>query len=244
METDLLSSPTLDFSGARTNIPSPFLRRRPDPISPEMTKGATVKAERAKKGLRGSSSSAGTQAGRIQGDWLPPRTTTSRLHELEGQGLLAAGSWRLPKAGEDEPLPRGDEPILLVTHLERGFSLPPHPFFRAFLDFYGAQLHHLPPNVISYLAAFVSLCENFLGCHPHWGLFNDLFTCRMMTVKKATRLGERTSVAQLCEGLGIQLRGKGSFPQMTFPDSVKGWQDSWFYCQDVPVGEGQSGLPP
>lgn len=56
--------------------------------------------------------------------------------------------------------------------------------------------------------------------------------------------GGRTNVLQLYGGLGLQLRGKNSFPEMSFPDSVKDWQDSSFYCQDVRVGEGQSGLPP
>ena len=68
--------------------------------------------------------------------------------------------------------------VLLATHVDRGFSLPPHPFFRGFLNFFGAQLHHFTPNTIVYLAAFVSLCENFLGCRPHWGLFKHIFTCR------------------------------------------------------------------
>lgn len=139
---------------------------------------------------------------------------------------------------------RGDERVLLVTHLERGFSLPPHPFFHAFLDFFGAQLHHLPPNAVVYLAAFISLCENFLGCPAHWGLYKHLFTCRVMTVKRSTQSGKKMNVAQLCGGLGIQLRGKVCFSHMTFLDSVKGWQESWFYCQDIPVGEGQSGLSP
>ena len=80
----------------------------------------------------------------------------------------------------------------LATHVDRGFSLPPHLFFRGFLNFFGAQLHHFTPNFIAYLSAFVSLCENFLGCRPHWGLFKHIFTCRSQTVKKASPNDERT----------------------------------------------------
>ena len=49
---------------------------------------------------------------------------------------------------------------VLATHVDRGISLPPHPFFRGFLNFFGAQLHHFSLNTITYLAAFVSMCEN------------------------------------------------------------------------------------
>ncbi|KAE8818249.1 hypothetical protein D1007_04127 [Hordeum vulgare] len=65
-----------------------------------------------------------------------------------------------------------------------------------------------------------------------------------MMVKKSSWSGEKTNVVQLYGGLGIQLRGKSNFPQMSFLDSVKGWQDSWFYYQDVSVGDGHTGLPP
>ena len=71
--------------------------------------------------------------------------------------------------GETEPHPREGECVLLATHVDRGFSLPPHPFFQGFLNFFGAQLHHFNPNSIVYLAAYVSMCESFLGSRPHWG---------------------------------------------------------------------------
>ena len=117
--------------------------------------------------------------------------------------------------------------------------MPPHPFFRDFLNYFGAQLHHLPLNTIAYLAAFVSMCENFLGCQPHWELFKHIFTCRSQSVKKASLDGERTHVTQLCGGLGIQMRGRSAFPTMTFPDSVR-----WFYCNDIPcTGSSTSLLP-
>ena len=65
------------------------------------------------------------------------------------------------------PQPQPGECVLLATHVDHGFSLPPHPFFRGFLNFFGAQLHHFSPNTITYLAAFVSMCKNFLGCRAH-----------------------------------------------------------------------------
>ena len=31
---------------------------------------------------------------------------------------------------------------------------------------------------------------------------------------------------------------------MTFPDSVRGWQSTWFYCKDVASPNMSTGLPP
>ena len=31
---------------------------------------------------------------------------------------------------------------------------------------------------------------------------------------------------------------------MTLPESVRGWQSTWFYCQDVPTLAQSTGLPP
>ena len=87
------------------------------------------------------------------------------MEDLAEGGFLAHGSWRL-SGNETERQPQEGECILFATHIDRGFSLP-HPFFRGFLNFFGAQLHHFSPNTITYLVAFVSMCENFLGCRPH-----------------------------------------------------------------------------
>ena len=65
-----------------------------------------------------------------------------------------------------------------------------------------------------------------------------------MVVKKESLTGEKTNVTQLCGGMGIQVRGGRSFPKMSFPNCVKRWQGTWFYCRDVPSTQNQLGLPP
>ena len=120
---------------------------------------------------------------------------------MANEGLIPHGAARLP-GKEWQPQPEEGECVLLATHVDRGFSLPPSIFFRAFLNFFGAQLHHFTPNSIAYLAAFVSMCESFLGCRPHWGLFKHIFTCRSQTVKKASPGDEKTRVVQMCGGSG------------------------------------------
>ena len=122
---------------------------------------------------------------------MPSVLRQEDLDDMVEGGVIPHEAAHLP-GGEIEPQPRDGECVLLATHIDRGFSLPPHPFFRSFLNFFGAQLHHFTPNSIMYLAAFVSLCESFLGCRPHWGLFKHIFTYRSQSVKKAKSSDERT----------------------------------------------------
>ena len=87
------------------------------------------------------------------------------------------------------------------------------------------------------------MCENFLGCRPHWGLFKHIFTIRSQSVKKAKTSDSKTHVIQMCGGLGMQKRHRSSFPAMTLPESVRGWQSTWFYCQDTAAPGQSTGLP-
>jgi hypothetical protein len=90
----------------------------------------------------------------------------------------------------------------------------------------------------------VSFCECFLGCPPHWGLFKHIFTIRSQSVKKANPDDNKTNVIQLCGGLGIQRRTGSSFPSLSFLESVRGWQSTWFYCKDAAALNMSTGLPP
>ena len=121
-----------------------------------MVKDKTAVLERAKKATgaakgkkpsRGSSSRSGLPPGWIQGDWIRSSIRQEDLTELDESRLIAAGAARLPK-GEMGPQPRPGECVLLATHVDRGFSLPPHPFFREFLNFFGAQLHDTSPTYL------------------------------------------------------------------------------------------------
>ena len=40
------------------------------------------------------------------------------------------------------------------------------------------------------------------------------------------------------------MRNKSTFPAMILPDSVRGWQSTWFYCKDQPTPGQSTGLPP
>lgn len=129
-----------------------------------MSSGQIRKLELLK--AAGTSSTA-LPPGWRDGDWVAWTVSREMLKKHADEGLLPKQGWRVPDAGEIEPHPRPSERVLLTTHLDHGFSLPPHPFCKAFLNFHCAQLHHLPSNAIAHLSCFVLLCENFLGTEPH-----------------------------------------------------------------------------
>ena len=99
-----------------------------------MTKGQTSKMEARKK--KGKAAAAQRRqrplpAGWIQGDFLPSTVTEGDLLELVEHGQLVHKSWRLPADDEIEPAPREGERVLLLSHVHRGFSLPP-PFLQGY----------------------------------------------------------------------------------------------------------------
>ena len=109
----------------------------------ERAKKATAmgKAKGRASSQGGSSSRSRLPQGWVQGDWIRSTITETDLNDLANEGLIPHGAARLP----------GTECVLLATHVDRGFSLPPSVFFRGFLNFFGAQLHHFNPNSIALL---------------------------------------------------------------------------------------------
>jgi len=108
-----------------------------------------------------------------------------------------------------------------------------------FLAFTGAQLHHIVPNSVTLLASFVALSEGFLGIDPHWNLFCYIYTLKPQKVKKS---GE-AEINHLCGGMFLSKRQGVQYFQASLPDSVKNWQNSWFYCK-VDTAPGARTLPP
>ena len=79
---------------------------------------------------------------------------------------------RLAPVKELTPEPREGERVVFRSHFLRGIGLPASAFFCCFLEFYQLQPHHLTPNTVVLLSAFVTLCEGFLGVLPTlelWG---------------------------------------------------------------------------
>jgi hypothetical protein len=62
---------------------------------------------------------------------------------------------------------------------ERGLGVPSHQFLCSLLEFFGLKLHHLTPSGILHMAAFVTLCEAYMGIEPHLNLWNYFFCTRL-----------------------------------------------------------------
>jgi hypothetical protein len=70
--------------------------------------------------------------------------------------------WILPSDEETPSLPDGYVVSFMHFH-ERGLMTPTHQFLRELLHYHKIELQHLNPNGIQHTAAFVSLCEGFMG---------------------------------------------------------------------------------
>src|SRR3954470_17637749 len=130
----------------------------------------------------------------------------------------------------DEPLPRGVERVLLLSHVDRGFCLTPHPFLLDLLPFTGSQLHHLVPNTITLLSIFFALCEGFIGIDPHWNLFRTIYSIKPQKIKKSGE-GGGAEMNHLCGGLFLAKRQGCQYFSSNLNESVMNWQNSWFYCK-------------
>ncbi|KAE8816174.1 hypothetical protein D1007_06292 [Hordeum vulgare] len=88
---------------------------------------------------------------------------------------------RVPGA-EAAPTPEKGEVVVFEEHFYHGFGLPASDFFARFLTIFGLQPHHLAPNAILQLAAFVVLCEGFMGIEPRLDIWRKFFFFKQQSV--------------------------------------------------------------
>ncbi|KAE8799638.1 hypothetical protein D1007_25020 [Hordeum vulgare] len=115
--------------------------------------------------MAGGSSSKKTSS---QGAWLGSEICEGHIEVLRHGRLLPPASQvlvRIPGT-EAAPTPVVGEIVIFDEHFYRGFGLPASPFFSEWLHFFGLKPHHLVPNAMFQLSAFVVLCEDFLGSSP------------------------------------------------------------------------------
>ena len=125
---------------------------------------------------------------------------------------------RLAPAKEITPEPLEGERVVFRSHFLCGIGLPVSAFFRSWLDFYQLQPHHLPPNTVVLLSAFVTLCEGYLGVLPTLELWGDFYQ---------SKLGTRMQGMPAQSGAFIAMRRPAAdnpFPVITLIQSVKLWQ--------------------
>jgi hypothetical protein len=66
--------------------------------------------------------------------------------------------------------------VSFMAFYERGFSMPSHQFRCSLLQHYRMKLHNMTPSGILHIAAFVTLCEAYMGVDPHFDLWNYFFS--------------------------------------------------------------------
>ena len=168
--------------------------------------------------------------------WERSSFGTSRAEGLVKKGLLCnrteRDQWRFPEA-EEAPAPPNGYVISFAHFHERGFATPPSLFFRGLLHHYGLELQHLNPNGIQHIAAFVALCEGFLGIEPNFSLWKYFFTVSLyQRVEKRGGQQRTTPVAIGCAGSHLRQSRAREYMAMKTAASHKGWHQQWFYVKN------------
>jgi hypothetical protein len=170
------------------------------------------------------------------GSWDPCNLDKETLSSLEHEVRIAAkeiSRWRVdPRA--TIPAPSDGEVVLLKSHIDRGFSLPPSYFLKGVLQHYKLQLHHIAPNSFKVIAGFVVLCEGYLGIYPRGDLFRLYFNIHHNR--------DANGDSRNCRSVSFVPRSGKSYPYIIPRDSAKGWQGSFFYQADQAPPERKYGL--
>ena len=169
------------------------------------------------------------------GDWDSSNVHMDHIEFLRKTRRLPGADQvrvRLALAREITPEPEEGERVVFRSHFLRGIGLPASAFFHSFLDFNQLQPHHLTPNTVVLLSAFVTLCEGFLGDLPTLALWGEFFQSKLDT---------RMQGVPAQSGAFIAMRRPAAdnpFPVITLIQSVKRWQKSYFYVKNVaPQGD-------
>ena len=144
----------------------------------------------------------------------------------------------MPPEKEISPAPQGNKWVVFCSHFLRGFGLLASGFFRSFMEFYHLQPHHLTPNTVTLLFAFAMACEGYLGILPTIKLCGAFSYDKLGTSAKET--------AAECGGFVAVRRPakRNAFPVIKLAQSVKMWQQSYFYVENVDPTADFLNLPP
>ncbi|KAE8804493.1 hypothetical protein D1007_19531 [Hordeum vulgare] len=196
-----------------------------------------------------SSKKSSAQKASSQGAWLGSDVDEGHIEALRDHRLLPLASQvsvRVPSS-ETAPTPIAGEVVVFIKHFYRGFGLPASSFFAEWLQFFGLQPHHLAPNAILQLAAFVVLCEGFVGIEPRVDLWCSLFFFKQQSIAM-----EKSEVQKLrgpramtpCGAVLVHHCMKSGLPQMPLQDSIKHWQKGFFYVKSADPAQDALNMPP
>jgi hypothetical protein len=113
-------------------------------------------------------------------DWTPSIITLGHSQKLMKQGFMTVAELAACRMLEDPSLPTLAEGYVVsfMAFYKWGFGMPSHRFLRSLLQYYDLELCHLTPSGgggVLHIAAFVTLCEAYLGIDPVFDLWNYFF---------------------------------------------------------------------
>ncbi|KAE8805693.1 hypothetical protein D1007_18189 [Hordeum vulgare] len=183
------------------------------------------------------------------GAWLGSEICDGHIKALRHRRMLPWASLmsvRIPGT-ETTLAPQEEEVVVFDEHFYRVFRLPASTFFSNWLILFGMQPHHLAPNAILQLLAFVILCEGFLGIEPRLDLWQSLFFFKQQSRKMDKAELEKFDGPRPMTPCGAALvhhRSKSGYPQMSLQESIKQWQRGFFYVKNANPAHDALNMPP
>ena len=170
------------------------------------------------------------QSSSSRGTWEGSYITDREISWLKQTRRIPAGVECRAPSGEIKPAPVHGEKIVFLEHFIRGLGLPASDFFRAFLDKFNLQPHHLPPNAIVFLSSFASFQEGYLGLWPSLDLWVMLHTIFPQSVPNPKHKGAKAMVD--VGAAQVKPRQDTEFLRVKGLGSCKKWLRSWFYVKN------------
>jgi hypothetical protein len=117
--------------------------------------------------------------------------------------------------------------VACMMFFERGIGVPSHRFLHSLLQLYDLELHHLTPSGILHMAAFVTLCDAYMGIEPHFDMWNYSFRARLQqgSDEEAMMLGS--------EDIFVRSRPRvDPYFLLPRPDNLVRWKKVWFFLRN------------
>jgi hypothetical protein len=151
------------------------------------------------------------------------------LQNLRSQGytmVVELATCRMPEY-LSSPVSAGGYVVACAAFYEWGFSVSSHRFLCSLLQFYGLELHHLTASGILHIAAFVTLCEAYMGIEPHFNLWNYFF-CAWLQQGSGAEAATLGSVDIFI----ISGHRVDPYLRLPMPGPPDEWQKVWFFLRN------------